>query len=50
MALKRIWSDENNFRERSLNVYISKLRTYLKEDANIEIMNIHGTGYKLYIR
>jgi len=50
IALKRIWSDENNFRERSLNVYISKLRTYLKEDPNIEIMNIHGTGYKLHIR
>ncbi|MBK9272080.1 MAG: response regulator transcription factor [Saprospiraceae bacterium] len=50
VALKRIWSDENNFRERSLNVYVSKLRNYLKEDPSIEIMNIHGSGYKLYFK
>ena len=49
-ALKKIWSDENNFRERSMNVYISKLRQYLKLDPAIEIQNIHGAGYKLYIR
>lgn len=49
-ALKKIWDDENSFRERSLNVYISKLRQYLKEDASIEILNIHGSGYKLLIR
>jgi len=49
-ALKQIWEDENSFRERSLNVYVSKLRSYFKEDSNIEILNIHGTGYKLLIR
>jgi len=49
-ALKQIWDDENSFRERSLNVYVSKLRQYLKDDPNIEILNIHGTGYKLLIR
>jgi len=46
-ALKVIWEDENNFRERSLNVYVSKLRQYLKDDPAIEILNIHGTGYQL---
>ncbi|MBK9256644.1 MAG: response regulator transcription factor [Saprospiraceae bacterium] len=46
-ALRQIWDDENSFRERSLNVYVSKLRQYFKEDPNIEILNIHGTGYQL---
>jgi two-component system OmpR family response regulator len=46
-ALKVIWSDENNFRERSLNVYVSKLRKYLSQDPSLEILNIHGTGYQL---
>ena len=49
-ALKRIWDDENSFRERSMNVYVSKLRQYLKDDPNIEIMNIHGFGYKLIVK
>jgi DNA-binding response OmpR family regulator len=49
-ALKRIWDDENSFRERSMNVYVSKLRQYLKDDPNIEIMNIHGFGYKLMVK
>ena len=49
-ALKQIWDDENSFRERSLNVYVSKLRSYLKSDPNIEILNIHGTGYRLLIK
>ena len=48
-ALKQIWDDEHSFRERSLNVYVSKLRSYLKSDPNIEILNIHGTGYRLLI-
>jgi len=50
IALKQIWDDENSFRERSLNVYVSKLRQYLKGDPNIEILNIHGTGYKLIVK
>lgn len=49
-ALRQIWDDENSFRERSLNVYVSKLRQYLKGDPNIEILNIHGTGYKLAVK
>ena len=50
VALKLIWEDENNFRERSLNVYVSKLRNYLQDDSDIEILNIHGVGYKMIVR
>jgi two-component system OmpR family response regulator len=48
-ALKKIWTDENMFRERSLNVYVSKLRGFMKKDTRIEFLNIHGSGYKLII-
>ena len=46
-ALKTIWIDDNYFNARSMDVYITKLRKKLKEDENIEIINIHGKGYKL---
>ena len=46
-ALKTIWVDDNYFNARSMDVYITKLRKLLKEDPNIEIINIHGKGYKL---
>jgi DNA-binding response OmpR family regulator len=46
-ALRTIWIDDNYFNARSMDVYITKLRKYLREDPAIEIMNIHGTGYKL---
>ena len=46
-ALKAIWIDDNYFNARSMDVYITKLRKYLKEDTSVEIMNIHGKGYKL---
>jgi DNA-binding response OmpR family regulator len=49
-TLKFIWPEENLYRERSLNVYVSKLRSYLKADSSIEILNIHGTGYKLIVK
>lgn len=50
LALKRIWGDDDLMRGRSLNVYISKLRNYLKKDTNIEILNIHGIGYRMIFR
>ncbi len=50
LALKRIWGDDDFLRGRSLNVYVSKLRTFLKEDDKIEILNVHGVGYKMVIR
>lgn len=46
-ALNAIWKNENYFTARSMDVYITKLRSYLKQDTSIEIVNLHGTGYKL---
>ena len=46
-ALKTIWIDDNYFNARSMDVYITKLRKHLKEDPQIEIINIHGKGYKV---
>lgn len=48
-ALKSIWIDDNYFNARSMDVYITKLRKHLKIDPSIEIINIHGKGYKLII-
>lgn len=47
LALKTIWIDDNYFNARSMDVYITKLRKHLKDDDQIEIINIHGRGYKL---
>lgn len=46
-ALKTIWIDDSYFNARSMDVYITKLRKHLKEDESVEIINIHGKGYKL---
>ncbi len=46
-ALKAIWGDDNYFNGRSMDVYIAKLRKHLKEDEAVEIINIHGRGFKL---
>ena len=46
-ALKSIWIDDNYFNARSMDVYITKLRKHLKDDPSVEIINIHGKGYKL---
>ena len=46
-ALKAIWIDDNYFNARSMDVYIAKLRKYLKEDTSVQILNIHGKGFKL---
>ncbi|NOR87813.1 MAG: response regulator [Bacteroidales bacterium] len=46
-ALTQIWGDDNYFTTRSMDVYITKLRKYLKLDARIQIINIHGSGYRL---
>lgn len=46
-ALKSIWIDDNYFNARSMDVYITKLRKHLKDDETVEIINIHGKGYKL---
>ncbi len=49
-ALRAVWGDDNYFNGRSMDVYIAKLRKLLKEDANIEIMNVHGIGFKLLVK
>ena len=46
-ALKTIWIDDNYFNARSMDVYITRLRKYLKEDPAVKILNVHGRGYKL---
>ena len=48
-ALLAIWHDDNYFNGRSMDVFLSKLRKYLKADPKVEIMNVHGRGYKLFI-
>jgi len=50
VALNKIWRDDNYFTSRSMDVYIAKLRKYLKIDSNIEIINIHGEGFRLIIK
>jgi len=46
-ALKTIWTDDNYFNARSMDVYITRLRKYLKNDPSVKILNVHGRGYKL---
>jgi len=48
-ALKSIWIDDNYFNARSMDVYITKLRKHLKEEPSVEIINVHGKGYKLIV-
>jgi DNA-binding response OmpR family regulator len=48
-ALKTIWLEDSYFNARSMDVYITKLRKYLKKDPSIQILNIHGKGYKLIV-
>lgn len=49
LALTKIWRDDNYFTSRSMDVYIAKLRKYLKQDETVEILNIHGEGFRLVV-
>lgn len=49
IALNRIWNEDNYFTSRSMDVYIAKLRKYLKDDPDVEIANIHGEGFRLVV-
>ena len=49
IALTKIWRDDNYFTSRSMDVYIAKLRKYLKLDPKVEILNIHGEGFRLVV-
>lgn len=47
IALNKVWNDDSYFNARSMDVYIVKLRKYLKEDPSVELINVHGIGFKL---
>ncbi|PWL33020.1 MAG: DNA-binding response regulator [Fluviicola sp. XM-24bin1] len=49
-TLRAIWGDDNYFNGRSMDVYIAKLRKLLREDETIEILNVHGKGFKLVVK
>jgi len=49
VALNKIWRDDSYFNARSMDVYITKLRKYLKLDPSLEIVNMHGRGFKLLV-
>ncbi len=48
-ALKMVWGDDSYFNARSMDVYITKLRKYLKEDPSVQLVNVHGEGFKLIV-
>ncbi len=50
IALNSVWGTDSYFAGRSMDVYIAKLRKYLKADLSVEILNIHGTGFKLLVK
>ena len=47
IALKKIWRDDSYFNARSMDVYIAKLRKYLKEESSLQLLTVHGEGFKL---
>ncbi|MDY0104204.1 MAG: response regulator transcription factor [Lentimicrobium sp.] len=49
-ALNKIWQDDSYFNARSMDVYIAKLRKYLKDDESVELINVHGVGFKLIVK
>jgi DNA-binding response OmpR family regulator len=50
VALKSVWGDDDYFIGRSMDVFIAKLRKYLRNDPEISITNVHGTGFKLEMK
>ena len=49
-ALTKIWGEDNYFTARSMDVFVTKLRKYLSKDDQLEIVNIHGNGFRLIDR
>jgi len=47
--LKKVWGDDSYYNARSMDVYITKIRKYLREDPDINLINVHGVGFKLVI-
>jgi DNA-binding response OmpR family regulator len=50
VALTKIWGEDNYFTARSMDVFVTKLRKYLSKDKDLEIVNIHGNGFRLIDR
>ena len=50
LALRKIWKKENYFTARSMDVYIAKLRKLLRDDDGLEIINVHGEGFRLLVK
>lgn len=50
LALTKIWRDDNYFTSRSMDVYIAKIRKYLKKDPRVQIINVHGEGFRLNLK
>ena len=48
-ALKAIWDEDTYFNARSMDVYVTKLRKYFAEDPNVQLLNVHGVGFKLVV-
>ncbi|OIN60460.1 response regulator transcription factor [Arsenicibacter rosenii] len=48
-ALKMVWGDDSYFNARSMDVYVTKLRKYLREDESVQLVNVHGEGFKLIV-
>ena len=49
-ALKTIWAEESYLNARSMDVYITKLRKFFKDEPGVDILNVHGVGFKLVVR
>ena len=49
VALKKIWSEDNYFTARSMDVFITRIRKYFKDDPGIEIVNVHGNGFRMVV-
>jgi DNA-binding response OmpR family regulator len=48
--LKEIWGDDSFFNSRNLDVYVTRLRKYFKEDPSLEIITLKGVGYQFLVR
>ena len=49
-ALRKVWYEDSYFNARSMDVYITKLRKYFKDEPNVELVNVHGVGFKLMVK
>ena len=50
VALRKVWYEDSYFNARSMDVYITKLRKYFQDEPNVELVNVHGVGFKLLVK